>query len=136
MTDVFTYGSLMCNDIMHHVAGCQVEGVPAVLKDFKRSKIRGEEYPGIVVHPKAEVAGILYRGLPPQAIERLDSFEGAQYSRQDVQLLTETGSCLAMTYVIKSEYSHLLIDEAWSYDHFLAVGKARFLEAYVGFQKI
>lgn len=136
MTNLFTYGSLMCSDIMDHVAGCQAESVSAVLKNFKRSKIRGEEYPGIVAHPGAEVEGVLYRGLSPQAMERLDSFEGAQYLRQEVQLQTEAGSCLAMAYVIKPEYSHLLTDETWSYADFLAVGKARFLEAYVGFQKI
>ena len=136
MTNLFTYGSLMSSDIMHHVAGCMAESAPAVLKNFQRSKIRGEEYPGIVGHPGAEVAGILYRDLPPEAMERLDSFEGAQYSRQEVQLVTDTGSCLAMAYVIKPEYSHLLTEEPWSYADFLAVGKARFLESYIGFRKI
>lgn len=126
----------MYGDIMYHVANCRVESVPAVLKNFQRSKIRGEEYPGIVAHPGAEVEGILSRSLSPQAIKRLDTFKESQYSRQEVQLLTETGSCLAMAYVIKPEYNDLLTDEVWSYAHFLAIGKARFLEACIGFRNI
>ena len=126
----------MSSDIMYHVAGCQAGFSPATLKDFQRSRIRGEEYPGIVAHPGAEVEGILYRDLMPKAIERLDTFEGQQYSRQEVQVMTAHGPCLAMAYVIKPEHSLLLTGETWSYEHFLAVGKAKFLADYLGFRKI
>ncbi len=136
MSNLFTYGSLMSSDIMYHVAGCSADYVPATLKDFRRSRIRGEEYPGIVAYLGAEVKGVLYRDLSQKAIERLDGFEGEQYSRQEVQVMTQHGPCLAMAYVIKPEHSALLTGESWSYANFLAVGKAGFLEAYVGFQKI
>ncbi len=136
MPNLFTYGSLMSSDIMYHVAGCRADFVPATLKDFRRSRIRGEEYPGIVPHLGAEVEGILYLHLSPKAIERLDSFEGDLYSRQNVQVMTQHGLCPAMSYVIKAEHSDLLTGEIWSYEHFLTVGKANFLEAYVGFRKI
>lgn len=126
----------MSSDIMYHVADCPANFVAATLKDFKRSRIRGEEYPGIVAHPGAEVEGILYLDLDPKAIARLDTFEGAQYSRQEVQVTTQHGPYSAMSYVIKPEYSDLLTGQAWSYSHFLAFGKAKFLEAYLGFQKI
>ncbi len=127
----------MCSDIMHHVAGCRADSVPAILKDYKRSKIHGEEYPGIVAHPGDEVAGVLYLDLPPEAMERLDSFEGKQYTRQEVQLVTaHFASAKAMAYVITPENRNLLTGENWSYEHFLAVGKAKFLAAYIGFQKI
>ena len=126
----------MSSDIMYRVAGCPADFVPATLKDFHRSRIRGEEYPGIIARLGAEVEGILYRDLSPKAIARLDTFEGAQYSRQEVQVMTQHGPCPAMAYVIKSEYSDLLTGELWSYSHFLTVGKAKFLEAYLGFRKI
>jgi gamma-glutamylcyclotransferase (GGCT)/AIG2-like uncharacterized protein YtfP len=137
MINLFTYGSLMCSDIMFQVAGCRADFVSATLKGFKRSTVRGEEYPGIVAHPGAEVKGVLYLRLPPQAIKRLDIFEGEQYSRSDVQIVTE--QCFpgkAMAYIIKPEYRGLLTDEPWSYEHFLAVGKAKFLQAYLGFERI
>ncbi len=137
MQNLFTYGSLMCSDIMFQVAGCRADCIPATLKDFKRSCIRGEEYPGIAAHPGAEVEGVLYLDLPPGAMVRLDSFEGEQYVRQEVQVLTQqSGFRLAMAYVIKPEYRELLTDETWSYEHFLAVGKFEFLKVYQGFRKI
>ncbi|MBU1568479.1 MAG: gamma-glutamylcyclotransferase [Proteobacteria bacterium] len=137
MSDLFTYGSLMCNDIMHQVAGCRIDYVSATLKDFKRSKIVDEEYPGIVAHPGAEVKGVLYLHLPSTAIARLDIFEGEQYSRQEVQIITaQLAPHMPMSYVIKPEYSHLLTDETWDYRHFLAIGKTKFQKAYLGFQKI
>ena len=137
MLNLFTYGSLMCSDIMYQVAGCRPDSVPANLKDFFRSRIRGEEYPGIVFQPGSKVSGILYQDLPPSAMERLDRFEGRQYLRQEVQVLTEGhGLCTADTYVIHPEHKELLTGEPWSYEHFLAVGKARFLSVYLGFQEI
>ncbi len=137
MTNLFTYGSLMCSDIMYQVAGYRADFVSATLKDFKRSTIYGEEYPGIAAHPGAEVKGVLYLGLPPEAIERLDIFEGEQYSRQEVHVVTEQSPPgKAMTYIIKPAYSGLLTGEPWSYEHFLAVGKVKFLQAYLGFQRI
>jgi len=137
MSNLFTYGSLMCSDIMYQVAACHANFVYATLKDFKRSTIRGEEYPGIVAHPGTEVEGVLYLDLPPRAIDRLDSFEGEQYSRQEVEVTTaQLVPYTAMVYVVKPEHCYLLTGKPWSYEHFLAVGKTKFLEAYLGFRKI
>lgn len=137
MLNLFTYGSLMCSDIMFQVASCQPDFVPASLKDYFRSRIRGEEYPGIIAQPGSEVAGVLYLDLPPSAMERLDRFEGRQYLRREVQVVTEgRGLCAAAVYVIHPEHKELLTGEPWSYEHFIAVGKSRFLSAYLGFQKI
>jgi hypothetical protein len=60
MVNLFTYGSLMCSDIMFKVAGCQLEFNQAVLNNFFRSKMHGREYPGIVQQPKAQVSGVFY----------------------------------------------------------------------------
>lgn len=137
MISLFTYGSLMFSDIMFKVANCQPECTEAVLKDFFCSKIHGEEYPGILFHPGAKVTGILYWHLPPEAIRRLDAFEGEKYIRQDVEVIGENiGQTRAMTYVIKPECSHFLTGEAWSSSQFLSAGKAKFERAYFGFKSI
>lgn len=137
MQNLFTYGSLMCDDIMGKVAGCRTDGRQAILKDYFRLKIRGEEYPGLVARPGTEVQGVLYLGLPAEAIKRLDTFEGNLYARQEVRVITDRGDpCKAMVYVIKPRYRHLLSDEEWSFAHFLAVGKTQFEGAYLGFRRI
>lgn len=135
MINLFTYGSLMCIDIMTKVAGCQADSSPARLNNYFRSNIRDREYPGITPRPGTMVTGVLYLNLSSEAIQRLDVFEGELYQRQFVEVVTEhQGILKAMTYVIKPRYSDLLTDEEWSFDYFLAVGKKKFEETYFGFQ--
>lgn len=137
MINLFTYGSLMCSDIMFPVAGCRPGYTRAVLKDFFRSEIIHEEYPGITPQPGALVTGIVYFNVPLPAIRRLDIFEGELYARQHIQVATEEyGPIEAMTYVIKPEHSRILTNREWSYEKFLASGKKKFTDAYFGFDEI
>lgn len=135
MINLFTYGSLMCSDIMFKVAGCQSDFSSACLNNYFRSNIRDKEYPGITARSGTMVTGVLYLNLSSEAIQRLDVFEGELYQRHFVEVVTEhQGAIEAMTYVIKPQYRDLLTDEEWSFDYFLAVGKKRFEETYFGFQ--
>lgn len=137
MINLFTYGSLMCSDIMFPVADCRCGYTRAILKDFFRSGIKYEEYPGIIPQPGGLVTGIVYFNLPLPAIRRLDIFEGDLYVRQHIQVVTEGyGKLEAMTYVIKPEHIELLTNKEWSYEHFLASGKTKFKDAYFGFDEI
>ncbi len=135
MINLFTYGSLMCSDIMIKVAGCRADFSPARLNNFFRSNIREREYPGITPRPGTMVTGVLYLNLSSEAIQRLDVFEGELYERQSVEIDTEHHGILkAMTYVIRPQYQYLLTDEEWSFNSFLAVGKKKFEKTYFGFQ--
>lgn len=135
MINLFTYGSLMCSDIMFRVAGCEAHFSPASLNNHFRSNIRDREYPGITPRPGYIVTGVLYFNLSSEAIQRLDAFEGKLYRREFVEVVAEQHRVIeAMTYVIKPQYRDLLTDEEWSFNYFLAVGKKRFEETYVGFQ--
>lgn len=137
MVNIFTYGSLMCRDIMSRVADCRIESDQAILDDFYRSKIQNEEYPGIVPQSGSKVSGVLYLNLSSEALQRLDLFEGELYQRQEVEVRSENnGKVRAMTFVIKPGYGDRLTGEAWSFNHFLAVGKKRFQASYLGFQGI
>ncbi len=137
MLNIFTYGSLMCRDIMFKVAGCRLGFSQATLTNFLRSKIRDEEYPGIVPQRGSVVTGIIYFDLSAESINRLDIFEGELYRRQKVEVITENNSSVAaMTYVIKPRYEDLLTGEEWSFSEFLAIGKKKFEESYTGFQDV
>lgn len=137
MINLFTYGSLMCSDIMFKVADCRVDFTQATLSNFFRSKIRNKEYPGIVPQPGAMIPGVLYFDLSIEAINRLDVFEGELYRRENVEVITENhGSTTAMTYVITPQYRNLLTNKEWSFTYFLAVGKKKFEASYLGFQDL
>lgn len=124
---VFTYGSLMCAEIMSAVCGYPLVGEPATVKDFRRLSVKGEVYPGLIPQSGSEVSGILYRGISGAALARLDAFEGAYYRRQRVSVYTSPAGILqGYCYVFRSQYYYLLGDEPWDFDSFLKTGKARF----------
>ncbi len=137
MTHLFTYGSLMCADIMERVAGCRLRCIETVLQGFFRSGIQGEEYPGIVPSSGSAVSGVLYLNLPEEALRRLDLFEGDMYERHSVEVVsTEYERLTAMTYVVKACFYDRLTNEQWSYARFLATGKSNFEKMYLGFEKL
>ncbi len=137
MINLFTYGSLMCSDIMYKVAGCELQFSEALLNNFYRSKIRNEEFPGIVPKPGCMVAGVIYFDLSLEAIKRLDIFEGELYGRQEEAVITENHQPItAMTYVIQPQHRDLLTNEEWSFTDFLADGKKKFEKTYFGFQDL
>jgi len=124
----------MCLDIMEKVAGCNPEHSKATLRNYYRSRVQNEEYPGIMPQDESAVSGIAYHDIPPEAVQRLDLFEGELYERLPVAIDLETGDTItAFAYVIREEYRHLLTGEEWSFAEFLASGKKKFEEAYVGF---
>ncbi len=125
----------MCSDIMFKVAGCRADFTQGTLINFFRSRIIKQEYPGIVPQPGARVHGVLYLNLSAEAIERLDTFEGDLYKREEIEVITQTHSSVtAMTYVIKPQYIELLTNEEWSFSDFLSFGKKKFEDSYLGFQ--
>ena len=126
MSHVFTYGSLMCADIMTAVCGVKSSSQSAVLRDYCRYSVAGAETPGIV-----------YRNVSDAALRRLDDFEGEYYQRKNIELGLEGGEVLhAQTYVFRPEFQYLLADWPWSFEHFLDCGKSRFNNNYLGFQKL
>ena len=133
---LFAYGSLMCREIMHAVAGILPEGVPAVLPGHRRRVVAGEKYPGIVPDAAETVEGILYLNLPEEALVRLDAFEGEMYCRKIVICVSGGNEIPAETYGVRPEFAHRLGPQLWSYTEFLTSGKALFEAEYAGFSKL
>jgi gamma-glutamylcyclotransferase (GGCT)/AIG2-like uncharacterized protein YtfP len=137
MPHLFTYGSLMCPEIMERVAGLRAVSRPATLHHFQRSRLYHLDYPGIFALKDARVLGILYLDLPTPALQRLDDFEGDQYTRQVVDVELDDGQRhSSMTYVLQAHCQTLVTGEEWDFAAFLASGKDHFLATYGGFGKI
>lgn len=134
----FTYGSLMCEEIMFAVCGAAAASTPATLAGYRRHPVADEAYPGMVPAADAHVEGVLYRDLTPAAIARLDAFEGPQYRRDTVSVRLADGSTVvdAETYVFRPEFAHLLLPGDWDFEHFLRHGRAAFEARYVGYARI
>lgn len=128
MTSVFTYGSLVVPEVWALVAGRLHEAEPARLSGFRRRLLRGVPYPGIAPSPRDSVEGVLWRGVSPQEVARLDEFEGEIYERLSVEVRAAGDPAAAEAYVLRATHEHLLSREAWDEAHFREVELTRYLE--------
>lgn len=133
-TDFFAYGSLMFEDIMSSVSGSRYECGPALLRDYRRSAIRGEVYPGIRPKKGEVVTGCVYFNLTQTTWQRLDLFEGEMYRRETIEVEFADGhTASAQTYVVQPQFASRLSHSEWSPEEFLRAGKSQFQVRYRGF---
>jgi gamma-glutamylcyclotransferase (GGCT)/AIG2-like uncharacterized protein YtfP len=135
--DLFTYGSLMCEDIMASVVGAHLCHTPAVLSGFRRFLVRDEHYPGVVADDAGSVRGRVYHNISPEGWRRLDLFEGEMYVRSEVTVhYADTPDAQVFCYLFRPEFYHRLTTTAWDFDAFLRSGKRIFQRQYCGFKTI
>ncbi len=133
--NLFAYGTLMLPEIFSEVTARNCEPDNAVLNDYERFRLEGAPFPAIVKAKGRSTEGVIYRLIDPTAFRRLDAFEGELYARTPVLVRTGTGVDLAMTYVLKDIYRHLLTDLPWSLEAFRENEKERFLKNHAGFAR-
>ncbi len=137
MPHVFTYGSLMYEQIWNLV----VEGVylksTATISGFIRRAVIGEDYPALLGPAgSAETEGILYFNVTAADLCRLDEFEGRYYARKQEPVVVEDGSTFAaQVYIFKDRYRHLVSEIEWDPAQFETAGMKRFIQNYTGFQR-
>jgi gamma-glutamylcyclotransferase (GGCT)/AIG2-like uncharacterized protein YtfP len=137
LQDLFTYGSLMCEDIMTTVVGAQLPCTPAILPGYRRFLVKGEQYPGVTADVSGSVAGMVYHNISLEGWLRLDRFEGAMYNRSPVIVHFANGTeRLVYCYLFRPEFFDRLTAIEWDYDTFLRNGKALFQKQYCGFKAI
>ena len=133
--NLFAYGTLMIPEIFSEVTARNCQPENAVLNDYARFRLEGEPFPAIVKAKGRSTEGVIYRLIDFTAFRRLDAFEGERYARTPVLVRTGTGVDLAMTYVLKDIYRHLLTDLPWSLEAFRENEKERFLKNHAGFAR-
>ena len=98
---VFTYGSLMYEDIFRGVTHCQATPMAARLSHWARHGLRAREYPGALPEPggRSHIDGVVWLNLTERALARLDQFEGSEYVRVPVTVQATDGTAyLAQVY--------------------------------------
>ena len=136
-TQLFTYGSLMCEDIMSEVAGTRLACEAATLPGYRRFLVKDEQYPGVVAQAGGLVSGIVYHGLGAESWQRLDRFEGEMYERRPVRVCYADGrTAMVDCYLFRPEFAHRLSSTEWDFAAFLQGGKSLFQHQYCGFKVI
>jgi gamma-glutamylcyclotransferase (GGCT)/AIG2-like uncharacterized protein YtfP len=137
VTNLFAYGTLMCEDIMGEVSGCRTPAATGTVSGYCRRSVREEHYPALALDEGGRVEGVVYRDLPGSAWIRLDRFEGEMYVRRLVQVTMIDGEVLsAETYIARPEFLCHLEASEWSFEKFLRNGKQLFQRNYRGYRQL
>jgi len=133
--NVFTYGSLMYERVWSRVVTGNYAQQKGVVQGFRRLRVKNEQYPGLI-KGKGNVEGVVYFGVSPEDVMRLDQFEGELYHREMVVVLCQNGRLVpAALYLIQDQFKHLLAG-VWSKVQFEQYGLAEFEAKYSGFNGV
>ncbi len=125
----FFYGTLIDPDVRKAVLGkltpASVE--PAVLPGWRRFRAKGVSFPIARPDPKAEIEGVLARGLTPEAGRKLDAYEGDGYRRVTVEALAGGKPVAAFFYVDDGSGTLVAEPGTWSYATWVKRDKRAFL---------
>lgn len=126
MQHVFTYGSLMFDEVWHRVVAGRHRAMRGTVAGYERFEVRDETYPGMVAKEGASVDGVLHLDVDAEDLARLDAFEGDDYDRIAVPVLCEDGATRdAQTYLYRSHAR--LLASTWKPGSF---AMERFLATY------
>ncbi len=137
MVNIFTYGTLMFEEIWSQVAAGEYDRIPAILSGYDRKLARGEVYP--VLFPSADISlveGFVYIGATDADLEKLDAFEGEYYFRQPAEAVIYEATKLPVeVYVLKEEYYSIISHQEWDPVRFKTEGMQLFLNRFTGFSQ-
>ena len=109
--NLFTYGTLMNEALMQRLTGKTFKWCEAMLHDYKRVMVKGEDFPGIIPFKGDTVRGRLYFGVDNESLKRINEYEDEFYELKRVSVHTDNGESVdACAYVIKEEFKHVLSD--------------------------
>ncbi len=112
--DLFVYGTLRSHALMAAVAGPgRLDPLDASLAGYAVFPMAGNVVPFIAPQSGAKAEGLLWRGLTPAQMARLDAYEGAfGYGFQTVTVQTPLGDMQAQAYIPPPDFARA--EGAWS----------------------
>ena len=101
----------------------------ATCHGFQRLRIRGEQYPALIVNPNARLlTGRIYFDVSASDVARLDHFETSEYARVSIAAVVAGKALVADAYLTLKPES--LDREEWSPEFFEQKGLESFLATY------
>ncbi|AOO66707.1 gamma-glutamylcyclotransferase family protein [Sulfurospirillum halorespirans] len=132
MTHLFTYGSLMFEDVWNRLVKGNYLSQKATLQGYARRSVKDDVYP-VIFQADELVEGVVYYDISEEDRIILDTFEGEYYERKEVELLVKNELIRACVYVLKEEHFDIIDPKPWSEALFATEGIKRFLANYKGF---
>lgn len=132
MKHLFTYGSLMFEQVWHSVVKGNYQRGSATLHGYQRLAVRGEDYPVIKPAANNQVKGVIYYHVSRPDLKKLDDFEGSCYTRQKVSVIVDNQPLQADAYLLKPRF-YSIATHPWDPDEFAVRGLKRFMARYKRF---
>lgn len=126
---VFTYGTLMSEQVLTTILGRVPQRVDAKLHDFARHPICGQCYPAVVPSVGTQVNGKLLLQLSAPELVLLEAFEDPAYERcfSDVTLSNGLTICARVWARSSNNIDDLDCTVDWSFDRFLQNHEERYV---------
>jgi gamma-glutamylcyclotransferase (GGCT)/AIG2-like uncharacterized protein YtfP len=134
MINVFTYGTLMVEEVWFKVLKTKHKSKAGTLVGFERKKLSGKTYPGMVKNNNAKTEGVIYFDISIDELASLDDFEGEEYTREKVSVSSGDKTIECFAYIYKDEYKSNILPAEWNFEDFLKKGLNIFLLNYKGWK--
>lgn len=133
MPNIFTYGSLMFDQVWSLVVKGDYDRCEATLHGYDRKSVRGEVYPVLFPSsPQSQIQGIIYFEVTPFDLEAIDRFEGEYYFRKTELVDTEEHGVISVeVFVLKEEYYAIISHQDWDPVKFSTTGIHFFIHNYM-----
>lgn len=120
MVVLFVYGTLQHRPLLQRLLGREPEPVAARLAGHRAAPLSGRAYPGLVVDGGSTAPGRLIEVTEDEAAV-LDHFEGPEYERTTLNVMTEDGTEVRCgVWLLTGSSRRLTRAGAWSLERFLA----------------
>ncbi len=117
--NIFVSGPLMFGDVIKAVTGKTFESQHGHLRGYGQFMLRDEGQSAMIPFPDHELSGVVYLDVDDSSVEKLDAFQGARFSRQEVSVESENGMWHeAEAYELKLSRKSLLTAREWDEDEF------------------
>ncbi len=125
--NLFFYGTLMDPEVREIVCGRPLDTVePAMAQGFRRVHVAGRHYPMLLSHASGWVDGLLVTRVEPEAVHRLQVYEGWEYALHPIRVRTHSGA-VVMAHVFLCPPSIRPDPRQWRLDTWLLRHKRPFL---------
>ena len=103
----------MLPNLREHIIQKRPEQSTAIAKGFRRFKVKGRTYPGLVQDSSSKVSGVIIYPLEDEDYVRLDEYEGLEYYRCEIEVLNEGSGELekVQVYLYNEVYSKNITDQ-------------------------
>ncbi|KAK7311818.1 hypothetical protein RJT34_10192 [Clitoria ternatea] len=134
--NVFVYGSLLADEVVHVLLKRLPQTAPATLQNYHRFKIKDRVYPAILPIEAKKVTGRVLLGISGLELDILDDFEDVEYTRTPVEVLLRDNSekLQVHTYVWSNPNDPTLYSE-WDFEEWKQVHLNDFVKMTDGFMQ-